>query len=66
MERFLTVEQVAQTLQVHLDTVRHWLRTGQLKGSKIGRVWRVPESELHKLAAGSGVGESSKQGVEAP
>lgn len=27
-EQFLTVEQVAQALQVHLDTVRHWLRTG--------------------------------------
>ncbi len=49
MERFLTAEQVAELLQVHLDTVRRWLREGTLHGRKIGRVWRVPESELDNL-----------------
>lgn len=53
MERFFTVEQVAESLQVHLDTVRRWLRTGQLQGLKIGRVWRISESELSKLAGHS-------------
>lgn len=47
MERYLTVEQAAQVLQVHPDTVRGWLRDSQLAGRKVGRAWRIPESELH-------------------
>ncbi len=50
MERYLTVEQAAALLQVHPDTVRHWLRTQQLRGRKIGRIWRIAEAEVHALA----------------
>ena len=32
--------------------MRHWLRTGQISGRKIGRVWRISESELPKLGSG--------------
>lgn len=63
MERFLTAEQVAQALQVHLNTVRHWLRTGQISGRKIGRVWRISESELRQL--GSAVPVPAEQPQEA-
>lgn len=49
MERYLTVEQAAEVLQVHPDTVRQWLRGSQLAGRKIGRIWRIPESEIRKL-----------------
>ena len=49
MERFLTTEQVAEALQVHLNTVRRWLRTGELQGRKFGRVWRVSECEMKRL-----------------
>jgi excisionase family DNA binding protein len=45
MERMLTPEQAAEVLQTHPVTVRLWLRTGKLRGRKIGRIWRVPESE---------------------
>ncbi len=31
-EQWLTVVQIASRLQVHEETVRRWLRTGQLKG----------------------------------
>lgn len=50
MDRFLTAEQVAEMMQVHLGTVRAWLRSGQLRGVKVGRVWRVPESALRALS----------------
>lgn len=49
MERYLTVEQAAEVLQVHPDTVRQWLRGSQLAGRKIGRIWRIPESGLANL-----------------
>lgn len=50
MEQLHTVEQVAQLLQLHPDTVRIWLRTGRLRGRKLGRVWRVPDGELRELS----------------
>ncbi len=50
MEQLHTVEQAAHLLQLHPDTIRLWLRTGRLKGHKLGRVWRVPNHELRRLS----------------
>jgi excisionase family DNA binding protein len=50
MEGLLTVRQVAAVLNVHGETVRQWLRSGKLRGVKIGhRSWRVPEEALRDL-----------------
>lgn len=46
MELLLTVEQTAQRLQLHPDTVRRQLVRGALRGVKRGKVWRIPESAL--------------------
>ena len=46
MEMLLTVEQVAQRLQLNPETIRRQLKTGVLRGVKRGRQWRVPESAL--------------------
>lgn len=53
-ENWLTVEQVAERIQLHPDTVRIWLRTGRLKGTKLSRRagYRIPESELQRLLSG--------------
>jgi excisionase family DNA binding protein len=47
-ERWFTVEQIAELLQVHVNTVRSWLRSGWLKGRNFGgrTGYRVRESEL--------------------
>ncbi len=52
-ERLLTVEQIAERLQVSIHTVRHWLRTGQLPGYLLGRKagWRVREGDLDAFMA---------------
>jgi excisionase family DNA binding protein len=45
----LTVKQVAEHLQVGVVTVQRWLRSGKLKGIRLGATrtgWRVPESEV--------------------
>lgn len=43
----LTVEQVAERLQLKPTTIRSWLRDGSLKGFKIApKVWRVRESDF--------------------
>lgn len=46
--QYLTVEQIAERLQVSVETVRGWLRRGLLAGSRIGGrgMWRVTESQL--------------------
>lgn len=46
MEMLLTIEQTAQRLQLHPETVRRQLVRGTLRGIKRGRSWRVPESAL--------------------
>jgi excisionase family DNA binding protein len=47
-DRWLTVTQVAQELQVHEETVRRWLRQGRLEGHNFsGRTgYRIRRSEL--------------------
>jgi excisionase family DNA binding protein len=46
--RFLTVEQVAEELNVGLPLVRGLLRTGELRGIQIGGrgLWRVATTDL--------------------
>ena len=45
-EKLLTVEDTAKVLLVKPTTVREWLKASKLKGMKMGRLWRVRESEL--------------------
>ncbi len=45
-ERLLTPEQAAERLAVSPKTLRDWLRTGELKGVKVGRLWRVRPADL--------------------
>lgn len=53
-DRFLRVEQVADRLQVHEETVRRWLRDGRLTGHLISRRagYRIRESEVERFASG--------------
>jgi len=53
-ERWLTVAQVADVVQVHPETVREWLRTGKLRGTLLSRRagWRVREGDVQRFLAG--------------
>jgi excisionase family DNA binding protein len=48
-EPLLTPEEAALRLHVAPRTVREWLRQGKLRGLKVGRLLRVPESALHEF-----------------
>lgn len=52
-EKWYTVEQIAAHLQVHEQTVRRWLRDGDLDGRSFGGKtgWRVPESAINAFLA---------------
>ena len=45
-ERYFSPDDVALKLNVKPLTVRRWLKSGKLKGLKVGRLWRVRESDL--------------------
>jgi excisionase family DNA binding protein len=43
LEQLLTVDEVAERLQIHPETIRRWLREGRLEGYRISRKggWRI-------------------------
>lgn len=49
-ERWWSPEQVARALQVHPRTVRRWIGEGALPATKLGRLLRVADSDLHAFA----------------
>lgn len=49
-ERLYTVEEAAEHLCVSKVTLSRWLRSGKIRGVKIGRAWRIPESALDEVA----------------
>lgn len=52
MEKTLTVEDIARNLTVQPETVRRWLRTGLLKGSRpSGGAWTVLEADFKRFKA---------------
>jgi excisionase family DNA binding protein len=55
--RLLTVPEVAERVRVSEATVREWLRSGRLKGTRPGGTrlgWRIPEAEVERfLSAGA-------------
>jgi excisionase family DNA binding protein len=48
MERTLTVEEIADILDVHVVTVRRWIRAGELKATRI-RGYRVNPVDLSEF-----------------
>lgn len=61
--RLLSPEDVAERLAVNSATVRSWLRSGKLKGVKLGKkMWRIDEQEVRELLVRE---ENVKYGVSA-
>jgi len=46
---WLSVEDIANDLHVHPDTVRGWIRAKQLKAFKFGRDYRVKSADYRKF-----------------
>lgn len=58
IEQFLTTEQVANILQVHPFTILKFLKEGKLRGIKLGRVYRIKESDVHEFLENRSTGKS--------
>ena len=61
-EQWLTVEDIVELLKVHEQTVRRWLREGQLRGVLLGRKagYRVRASDLEAFLAARDASEQGK------
>jgi excisionase family DNA binding protein len=46
LEELLTVQEVADELRLDRRTVYRYLRQGQLRGQKLGGIWRIRRSAL--------------------
>jgi len=46
-----SIDEVASMLGVNRNTVRRMLIRGELKGLKVGRLWRIKEEDLKEFLA---------------
>lgn len=65
-EKFFTTEQVANILQVHPFTILKFIKEGKLKGIKLGRVYRIKESDIknfleERMTKGNGKSSKDKE-----
>ena len=49
MDNVYTTEQVAKKLQVSVITIRRYIKAGKLSASKLGKDFRIEESDIEKL-----------------
>ena len=49
IEERYTIEEVAAKLKFEPRTVQGWLKSGKLKGKKIGGEWRITEAAVKKF-----------------
>jgi|GEM_PF-952225 len=46
MDKYYTPQEAAETFNLKEKTLKDWLRAGKVKGEKVGRSWRVADSEI--------------------
>jgi len=59
-EELLSVEQVAQMMDMHTRTIRRYIKEGKLVAAKFGGQWRVKRSDLKNLMSDSEFLEESE------
>jgi excisionase family DNA binding protein len=58
MDKYYTVEQIANLLNMHPKTIQRYIREGKLIASKVGKSWRVTGHDLSVFT------EKTKQVIE--
>ncbi|MCK5471652.1 helix-turn-helix domain-containing protein [Candidatus Gracilibacteria bacterium] len=48
-DRLLTPDQVGEMLQLHPFTILNYIKQGKLRSARIGRVYRIRESDIEKF-----------------
>jgi excisionase family DNA binding protein len=45
-EKWSSIDEIAEHLQVHKDTIRLWIKRGEIPANKVGKLWRFKISEV--------------------
>jgi len=61
MRNLLKPEEAATRLACSPKAVRQWLREGKLRGSRVGRLWRISEEDLAAFIAGGFAQKGARQ-----
>lgn len=48
-EKFYTVQEVADMLQVHWQSILNYIKNGKLKALKLGKGYRISQSSLDEF-----------------
>lgn len=48
-DRYQTVQELAERLEVAEATVRQWIKSGQLRAIDIGKGWRIADADLSRF-----------------
>lgn len=48
-DKFYTINQVAEILDMHHKTIRKFISNGKLRASKVGKQWRVSDENLNSF-----------------
>lgn len=51
LTQFITVQEIARSLNLDSDTVRGYIRKGEIKAKKMGRDYRVDPSDYQAFLA---------------
>lgn len=46
MEKLYSAEETAEILQIKTDTVRRYIRSGKIRAVKVGKAWRISETDI--------------------
>jgi excisionase family DNA binding protein len=49
IDKYLTTEEIADSLRVHKVTIVRWIRDGRLAAKKVGRRWLIKETDYNSF-----------------
>lgn len=49
-EQLFTTAEAGGLLKVHPETIRNWIRRGELAAIRVGRSWRIKRVDLERIA----------------
>jgi len=53
LDKFYSVDEIAEMLKIHPKTIQRYIREGKLKASKVGKSWRVSGHDLSTFTEGN-------------
>ncbi len=64
-DRYQTVQELAERLEVAEATVRQWIKSGELRAIDIGKGWRIADSDLERFLKARETAPREKDGTAA-